>query len=182
MSLHAAAVAELTGWQPPDAEQAAFRRDFLDLLASDADATWRSAVPAHLTASAMIVDPERRAVLLALHGRVHRWLQVGGHCEPGDATLAAAALREATEESGIDGLTLLPRPCRLHRHPAPCRPGVVEEHFDVQYAIVAPPGAVPVVSEESDDVQWFPMATLPAEIPDDVRPLIEVAVARVRSA
>ena len=45
------------------------------------------------------------------------WLQMGGHCEPEDATLADAALREATEESGIDGLTLLPGgPVRLDRH------------------------------------------------------------------
>ena len=45
------------------------------------------------------------------------WLQMGGHCEPEDATLAAAALREATEESGIAGLTLLPGgPVRLDRH------------------------------------------------------------------
>jgi hypothetical protein len=57
----------------------------------------------------------------------------------------------------------------------------VEEHFDVQYAIVAPPGAVPIVSEESEDVRWFAVAALPPEVPDDVRPLIEAAVARVNS-
>lgn len=176
MSLHQSAVTELTVWSAPDPAQEGFRRDFLGLLAQHEDAVWRACVPAHLTASAMVLDPSTESALLALHGRIHRWLQVGGHCEPGDDTLAATALREATEESGIAGLEILPVPCRLHRHPAPCQPGVVDEHFDVQYAILAPPGAVPVVSEESEDVRWFPWAALPPEVPADVRPLITAAL------
>ena len=42
-------------------------------------------------------------MLLTLHRKVGRWLQLGGHCEPADTTLAGAALREATEESGLPG-------------------------------------------------------------------------------
>ena len=78
------------------------------------------------------------------------WLQMGGHCEPEDATLADAALREATEESGIAGLTLLPGgPVRLDRHHTPCA-----WHFDVQYAALAPPGPA-AISDESLDLRWF---------------------------
>jgi 8-oxo-dGTP pyrophosphatase MutT (NUDIX family) len=78
---------------------------------------------------------------------------MGGHCEPGDATVAEAALREATEESGVPGLTLLAGgPVRLDRHPipAPCH-----WHLDVQYAALAPAGAVEAISEESLDLRWF---------------------------
>jgi 8-oxo-dGTP pyrophosphatase MutT (NUDIX family) len=67
--------------------------------------------------------------------------------------VADAALREATEESGIAGLTLLPvGPVRLDRHPipAPCH-----WHLDVQYAAIAPAGAVEAISDESDDLRWF---------------------------
>ena len=76
---------------------------------------------------------------------------MGGHCEPEDATLADAALREAREESGIEGLTLLPGgPLRLDRHLTPCA-----WHLDVQYAALAPRGAREQVSEESLDLRWY---------------------------
>jgi 8-oxo-dGTP pyrophosphatase MutT (NUDIX family) len=71
----------------------------------------------HLTASALIVHPDLNRVLLCLHGRINRWVQVGGHCEPQDKTLLEAALREAREESGIDDLLAHPTPIDLDIHP-----------------------------------------------------------------
>jgi len=107
--LHQDAVRSLQDWTAPDPEQDLLRRDYLDHLLERSDGMYRSCRPAHITASALVVDIERGRVLLTLHPKVGRWLQLGGHCEPEDATLAAAALREATEESGITvGLALFP--------------------------------------------------------------------------
>ncbi len=168
MSLHARAAAELRAWAPADSTQRSLRDAFLAHLAAHADGVWRTSAPAHITASAVILEPSRRLLLLVLHRKVRRWLQPGGHCEADDPTLGAAALREATEESGIAGLRLEPGILHVDRHPAPCNPGVVEEHLDVRYLVVAPPGSQPAVSEESLDVRWFGWD----ELPNDLEPTI----------
>ncbi|MGI5402776.1 NUDIX hydrolase [Streptomyces sp. CA-135486] len=149
MSLHDDAVLVLKSYD----EQEELRQLYLDHLAAHPDGMWKSCGTGHLTASALVIDPERARVLLTLHKKLGMWLQMGGHCEPGDATLAHAALREATEESGVAGLTLLRGgPVRLDRHaiPAPCH-----WHLDVQYAALATAGAVAEISDESLDLRWF---------------------------
>ncbi|WP_156725960.1 NUDIX hydrolase [Streptomyces apocyni] len=149
MSLHDDAVLVLKGYE----DQEELTRIYLDHLAAHPDGMWKSCESGHLTASALVIDHARGRVLLTLHKKLRMWLQMGGHCEPQDATLADAALREATEESGISGLTLLPGgPVTLDRHPipAPCH-----WHLDVQYAALAPAGAVAEISEESLDLRWF---------------------------
>jgi len=173
VSLHADAVRTLRAWQSPDAAQDALRRDFIEHLGMHADGLWRSCAPAHVTASALIMSAGRDEVLLVLHAKAGMWLQAGGHCEPGDPTLAAAALREATEESGIEELDLSAAPVRLDRHGAPCRPGIVDHHLDVQYLAIAPTGAVPRCTEETLDVAWFSCERLPE--PSDVGPLVAAA-------
>ncbi len=162
-AVHADASAVLAAWEAPDAGQAAVREALLAYLAGLPDACSRSCVSGHLTASALVVDDAGEHALLTLHPRVGRWLQLGGHIEPTDLTLRAAALREASEESGIDGLTISAAPVHLDVHPVTCSLGVPTRHLDVRYLVRAPAGAREVRSEESVDLRWWPLA----ELPDD---------------
>ncbi|GAA4607826.1 NUDIX hydrolase [Actinoallomurus liliacearum] len=170
MTLHADAVRALSDWTAPDAAQDLLRRDFLAHLSAHENAMFRECVPGHLTASAVVLDPPGERVLLTLHPKAGMWLQLGGHCEPHDATLAGAALREATEESGIDELRLLPEPLHLDRHRVWCHGG--SYHLDVQYVAVAPDGARERISEESADLRWFPLDGLPEDTDEVVRRLV----------
>lgn len=132
----------------------------------------------HVTASGIIVSPDRQQVLLCLHGKFNIWVQLGGHCEPSDSTIVDAALREATEESGIEGLTIDPVPVDLDVHEVNCagRPNL---HHDVIFALIAPPDAMPVVSEESHELGWFDPDTLPSPLGNDVPRVVRSALSRV---
>ena len=143
---------------------------------------WRTCSPDHLTASALVVDADGDRVLLTLHRRHRRWLQMGGHCEPGDATLQDASRREATEESGIAGLRLDPEPLRLDRHQVARGPRGAAHHLDVQYLAMAPRGARARISAESEALEWFPVDGLPDDTDDSVRALVAAALRRQASS
>ena len=106
MTLRDDALAVLGSWVAPDEAQETLRLRYVEHLGTHAGAAYRECRPDHLTVGALVLSADHREVLLTLHAKAGRWFQLGGHCEPGDHSLVAAALREATEESGIEELTL----------------------------------------------------------------------------
>ncbi|SDN44167.1 NUDIX hydrolase [Allokutzneria albata] len=175
-TLHADVVRRLTDWEPQDHGQQSVKHAILAFLAARPDACERACAPGHITASAVVLDATADHVLLTLHPRVGRWVQLGGHCEPEDSTLVEAALREATEESGIRGLTIDPRPVHIEVHPITCSLGVPTRHLDVRFVVRAPVGAKPVRSAESVDLQWWPVDELPSDV-DSIPDLVRRALA-----
>ncbi|MDA4108939.1 NUDIX domain-containing protein [Mycolicibacterium holsaticum] len=176
MSLHASAVETLRSWQAPDPGQDTLRHAVLAFLAARPDGCLRECVPGHVTGSALVLDHTGSMALLTLHPRVGRWLQLGGHCEPGDDTIVAAALREAAEESGIDGLEIDPVLAALHVHPVTCSLGVPTRHLDMQFIVHAPADAQIACSDESLDLRWWPLDALPDDCDFGLKQLAAAAI------
>lgn len=172
MSVRESAIALLFDWQAPDPAQDSVRHAVLAFLLARDDACRRECVPGHVTASALVLDDSGRRVLLTLHPRLGRWVQLGGHCDDGDDDIAAAALREATEESGVTGLRLAPELAAIHVHPVTCSLGVPTRHLDLQFVAHAPPGAQIAISDESMDLQWWPADALPEDADDALAYLV----------
>lgn len=182
IALHSSALTVLEQWAPPTAAQAALRDRYVAHLRAEPLGVLRECYPDHLTASTLVLDAQHRHVLLTLHRKARRWFQLGGHVEQGDGTLPDAALREATEESGIAGLLLDRVPVQLSAHPVPfCDPRGGVTHLDVRFVATAPPGAEHAVSAESLDVAWWPVDGLPDPEPDVVE-LVQLGLARVGRA
>jgi 8-oxo-dGTP pyrophosphatase MutT (NUDIX family) len=160
-SLHRSAREALLGWQTPTAGDESLRHTMLAFLDSAPLGCLREHAPGHITASSLVLSEDGQQVLLTLHPRVGRWIQLGGHCEAADETVVGAALREATEESGIEGLRIDPILLSAHTHPITCSLGRPTRHLDLRFLVWAENDAPIVVSDESTDLRWWPVDALP---------------------
>ena len=182
-SLRASATAVLEQWPAPDVDADSLRHTLLAFLGSAPRGCLREHVPGHITASALLLDESARHVVLTLHPRLGRWVQLGGHCEESDETIVDAALREAREESGIDDLRIDPVLLSAHTHPITCSLGVPTRHLDLRFLVVAADGAEAVCGDESVDLRWWPVDALPPDAERDGIPrLIELVRRRRLSA
>lgn len=128
--------------------------DFAEFLASDPAVFERAHQVGHFTGSAWLVSADGERVLLTHHRKLGRWLQLGGHAD-GDIDLARVALREAREESGIEGLTVGDDIFDLDAHRIPARGNEPAHwHYDVRYVVRATTSEDFVVSGESLALAW----------------------------
>ncbi len=120
----------------------------------------RARLAGHFTASAWLVDRSGTRLLMTHHRKLDRWLQLGGHAD-GDRDLAAVALKEAEEESGLTDLIVEPTLFDLDRHWIPERGDVPGHwHYDARYVVRATGSEAFAISDESHDLAWREIAAL----------------------
>lgn len=135
-----------------DADQEPVRDRITEVTTAPADPLDRGSLPDHLTASAVVVDVERGA-LLVHHRKLGRWFQPGGHVD-GDGNLLAAALREATEETGLASLVPVLPALDLDVHDVAYPDGSFHIHHDVRFLLLAAAGSEPTTNHESTAARW----------------------------
>ena len=159
---------ELARYQPVDSDDRRHLTAMLDLVATRPDSAVGpdvfardSYAPGHFTASAFVLSPGEDALLLILHAKLDLWLQPGGHVDPDDADLVAAARREASEEAGLADLSLVTRGIfDVDVHSIPARHDAPEHrHFDVRYLFRASSLRVAAASD-AKAARWVALADL----------------------
>ncbi len=109
---------------------------------------------AHLTASTLVLDADRRRLVVLLHSKLRRWLQPGGHAD-GDLELAGVAMREASEETGLGGLAILEAPVDVDIHQVDHGDALGRHlHLDVRFVAVAERDSILRGNHESEELRW----------------------------
>lgn len=127
----------------------------------------REALAAHITASGLVLSPDRRWVLMAWHLIYRSWAWTGGHAD-GEKNLLAVALREAAEETGVTGLVPLREdPASLEvltvrRHQKRGKEVAAHLHLNLSFLLIAPREGQHLAArpEENNGVAWLPAAEL----------------------
>lgn len=156
----------VTSFAPKSARDADAQRDFAVHFPDDRGPVRRDDGPSHATASAFVFDPSLTRTLLVFHGKGRFWVQPGGHLEDGDVSIADAALRELREETGVTASVSDPFVYDLDHHALSAAFGRCASHLDIGVAVVVTEDSPLLVSEESEDVRWWPVDALPDDVPE----------------
>ncbi|MET8297848.1 NUDIX domain-containing protein [Streptomyces sp. NPDC005180] len=131
------------------------------------EATARTTLPGHVTCSAVVIDRQGRVLHIRHRASGGLVLTPGGHIEPGDRTLLAAALREVAEEAGIAPgdlcLTrqLLGSPIDIDVHDIEANPAKREpahRHYDFRYVFYLADEEPPAIALQDEEVSGRPVA------------------------
>ncbi|MCP5230997.1 MAG: NUDIX hydrolase, partial [Zoogloeaceae bacterium] len=141
-------------------DEAAFVRKAREYILQHENCFDRALWPGHVTGSAWVINPARDRVLLLLHGKHNQWFQPGGHAD-GDHDVLRVALRETSEETGLDAARIklvdgAVFDLDIHTIPAGhCGPE--HQHIDIRF-LVEIDDTLPIPgSHESHDVMWVPL-------------------------
>jgi 8-oxo-dGTP pyrophosphatase MutT (NUDIX family) len=139
-------------------DEAAYVRRAIEYIENNPGCFEREHGPVHVTGSAWVVNPDRSCVLLVHHGKLHEWYQPGGHAD-GDPDVLRVALREATEESGVDDEHIhlvTPEVFDVDIHMIPASTAApAHGHIDIRFLLEIDDVHDVPGSHESHEVRWI---------------------------
>ena len=136
--------------EPADDREAQSREWILRELERLEDPFDEDADPVHVTGSGVVTGA--RGTILHLHKRLGRWMQTGGHLEPGELP-HEAALRESEEETGLSLAHPQTGPRLLHIDVHDAARG--HTHLDLRYLLIGPDVEPSPPAGESPHARWF---------------------------
>ena len=153
---------KIQAYVPYNEQEQADKEEILRRLQQGGDLYTREDPSAHMTASAWVVSPDRRQVLLCYHNLYDSWSWLGGHCD-GERDLLHTAIREVREESGLKELRPVSEEIYSleilcvdgHRKKGKYLPSHL--HLNLTFLLEADP-TQPLRSkpDENKAVRWFP--------------------------
>ena len=158
---------EIAAYAPCCEQERADRELMLRFAREHPDCLLRSCLTGHFTASAWVVNPARDRVLFCWHNIYRSWSWVGGHAD-GESDLAAVALKEAREETGVTGQLAQEGAFSLeiltvdgHEKRGVYVPSHL--HYNLTYLVEADEAApLRVKADENSGLRWFTFAEAPA--------------------
>lgn len=147
---------QLESYNPEYPEEKEFRVRFLKFIRNHADCFERSLQIGHLTGSAWIINSSGNRFLLTHHYKLDKWLQLGGHAD-GETNIRHVAMKEAKEESGLQGIELVsPAIFDIDIHTIPARKNEPEHlHYDIRYLFTADDQETLITNRESNELAWL---------------------------
>ncbi len=145
----------LTKYQPT-AEEIEFKEKTIQFVKEHEDCFERSLLIGHITASAWLLNRNESKALLMHHTKLDRWFQLGGHCD-GDSDTLAVAIKEAQEESGINGIVAITSEIfDIDIHQIPEHKGIPAHlHYDIRFLLKVDSNEIVVQNVESKELRWI---------------------------
>jgi len=135
--------------------------------------------PVHVTASAVVVGS--RGTLLHRHRLLGRWLQPGGHLEPGESP-PEAARREVAEETGLEADHPAAGPLLLRIDVHRAGAAFSHTHLDLCYLLAAPDRDPEPQAGESPEARWWGWDAARQVADEPLRGALEAARAAGRAS
>jgi len=146
----------LQAYAPLDVQEQQFKKDMLEFIQAQPECFERSLAMGHITASSWLLNKDGSKALLMHHTKLNNWFQLGGHCD-GNPDVLEVAIKEAQEESGINGIVAVYADIfdiDIHLIPENSR-DKAHYHYDVRFLLQVNSDEDVVQNHESKELRWI---------------------------